>query len=51
MFINFIAFVVCVIGGIRQGYLGNVELLLMEIVLSLLNLPYAIKWLKKYFVN
>lgn len=51
MFINFIAFVVCVIGGIWQFYLGHVGLFLVEIALALINLPSCIKWLKKYFID
>ena len=51
MFINFIAFVVCVIGGIWQFYLGHVGLFLVEIALALINLPSCIKWLKEYFID
>lgn len=51
MFINFIAFVVCVICGMWEIYLGNVELFLVEIALALINLPSTIKWLKEYFAD
>ena len=51
MFINFIAFVVCVIGGMWQIYLGHVGLFLVEIALALINLPLAIKWLNEYFTD
>ena len=51
MFINFIAFVVCVIGGMWQIYLGHVGLFLVEIALALINLPLTIKWLKEYFAD
>lgn len=51
LIINFIAFVVCVICGIWQIYLGNVGYFLLDIALALINLPYAIKWLKEYFAD
>lgn len=51
MFINFIAFVVCVICGMWQIYLGHVGLFLVEIALALINLPLAIKWLNEYFAD
>ena len=51
MFINYIAFVVCIIGGMWQIYLGHVGLFLVEIALALINLPYAIEWLKEYFAE
>lgn len=48
MFINFIAFVVCMLGGIWQLYIGHFGFFLVEIVLALINLPSCIKWLKAY---
>ena len=51
MFMNFIAFVVCVICGIRQIYLGHVGLFLVDIALALINLLFVIKWLKEYFAD
>ena len=51
LIINFIAFVVCVICGIWQIYLGNVGYFLLDIALALINLPYAIKWLKEFFAD
>ena len=46
-FINFIAFIICVIAAIWQGIYGDLEWCLLEIALALLNLPYAIKWFKE----
>ena len=50
MLMNFIAFVVCAVVAIWQGVNGNLGLCLADIALALINLPYAIKWLKEYFV-
>lgn len=51
MFINFIAFVICMMCGILELYLGNVGLFFVEITLALINLPFAIEWVKKYFTD
>lgn len=52
MFINFIVFVVCAATAMWQGVNGNLGLLrLVEIALALINLPYAIKWLKEYLAD
>ena len=50
-FINFIALVVCTVAAIWQGFNGNLGFCLVEIVLALINLPYAIKWIKELFEN
>ena len=47
----FIAFVVCVIAAIWQGYCGNVGFCLLEVGLALINLPQSIKWVKELFEN
>lgn len=47
MFINFIAFVACALTAILNGVNGNLWVCLVEIALALVNLPYAIEWLKK----
>ena len=49
LFINFIALVVCAVAAIWQSVNGNLGWCLVEIALALINLPYAIKWLKEYF--
>ena len=51
MFINFIAFVVCAVTAIWLGVNGNLGLCLVEIAFALIDLPYAIKWLKEYFAD
>ena len=51
MFINFIAFVLCVICGMWNICLGHVESFLVEIALALINLPFSIKWLKEFFAD
>ena len=51
MFINFIALIVCAVAAIWQGVNGNLGSCLADIALALINLPYAIKWLKEYFVD
>lgn len=50
-FINFLTLVVCAVAAIWQGVNGNLGLCLADIALALINLPYAIKWLKEYFVD
>ena len=49
MFINFTMFVACTFAAIWQGVNGNLRWCLVEIAFALMNLPYAIKWLKEYF--
>ena len=49
--INFIAFVACAFSGIWQGVNGNLGWCLVDIALALINLPYAIKWLKEYLAD
>ena len=49
--INFIAFVACAFAAIWKGVNGDLEWCLVEIALALMNLPYAIKWLKEYFAD
>ena len=51
LFMNFIALVVCAVAAIWQGVNGNLGWCLVEIALALINLPYAIKWLKEFFVD
>ena len=51
LFINFIALVVCAVVAIWQGVNGNLGLCLVDIALALINLPYAIKWLKESFAD
>ena len=51
LFINFIALVVCTVAAIWQGVNGTLGWCLIEIVLALINLPLAIKWLKEYFAD
>ena len=51
MLMNFIAFVVCAVASIYQGVNGNLGLCLVDIALALINLPYAIKWLKEFFAD
>ena len=48
MLMNFIAFVVCAVAAIYQGVNGNLGSCLLDIALALINLPYAIKWLKEF---
>lgn len=48
-FLNFTAFIVCAIAAVLQGIMGHVGLCLVEILLALLNLPYAIVWLDEMF--
>ena len=49
LFMNFITLVVCAVAAIWQGVNGNLRRCLVEIAFALMNLPYAIKWLKEYF--
>ena len=51
MFINVIAFIVCAVIVIWQGVNGNLGSCLVDIALALINLPYAIKWLKEFFAD
>ena len=51
MLMNFIAFVVCAVAAIYQGVNGNLGSCLLDIALTLINLPYAIKWLKEFFAD
>ena len=51
MLMNFIAFVVCAVAAIYQGVNGNLGSCLLDIALALINLPYAIKWLKEFFAD
>ena len=51
MLMNFIAFVVCAVAAIYQGVNGNLGSCLLDIALVLINLPYAIKWLKEFFAD
>ena len=44
---NCIAFVLCVICAIWQASLGNIGFVVLEAVIALVNLPFAIKWIKK----
>ena len=46
MMLNFITFIICTAAAIYQGYLGNIGWVLVESGFALMNLPYAIKWLK-----
>ena len=50
-FITFITLVVCVVTAIWQGFNDNLVFCLVEILLVLINLPYAIKWIKELFEN
>ena len=48
-FLNFVAFVICVMGAIWQGYCGNVGFCLLEIGLALINLPESIVYIKEFY--
>lgn len=48
MMINFIGFIMCIMTTIWQGYLGNIGWVLIISGLALVNLPFAIKWLKDF---
>ena len=45
--LNFIAVCLCLMSACWCGYYGKIGLAIMDIILLLLNLPYAIKWLTK----
>lgn len=47
--LNFVALIICLFAGIWQGYNGNVCWCLVECAFVLLNLPYAIKFIKQVF--
>ena len=51
MLMNFIAFVVCAVAAIYQVVNGNLGSCLLDIALALINLTYAIKWLKEFFAD
>lgn len=46
--LNFIAFIMCITGGLFQLSNNNIGLCLMEFMLALINLPFCIKWLKEF---
>lgn len=48
---NFIAVIFCAMCAIWQGINGNIGWCITEIGFTLLNLPFAIKWLKDFFAN
>ena len=50
-FINFVAFVICTIAALYQGYCGNMKFCLLEVGLAILNLPQSIKWVKDMLQN
>lgn len=49
MIMNLIAFIICVAAAIYHGYLGNMGWVVIESALALLNLPFAIKWIRDLF--
>lgn len=49
MIMNFIAFIICMAAAIWQGCLGNIGFVIAESALALLNLPFAIKWIRDLF--
>lgn len=45
---NFLVFILCVMSAIWHGINGNTGWLLVECGLALMNLPFAIKWIKDF---
>lgn len=48
MIMNFIGFVICIMAITWQGTLGNIGCVIILSGLALMNLPFAIKWLKDF---
>lgn len=44
--LNFIAFTICMIGGIASGIKGNDIVSCINIALAVINLPFMIKWVR-----
>lgn len=47
MIMNFIACVVCALCAIYWAIVGDVGMVLIELVLAMINLPYAIMWCQR----
>lgn len=45
--LNFIAVLMCMVGAGIHGCFGNIGWIIMELILALINLPYAIQWLRR----
>lgn len=45
---KFVALIICFVAAIFHGTKGNIGWCLTEIVLTLCNLPFAIKWLQDF---
>lgn len=49
MFLNFVIFVIAATSSIWLWYKKDIGTCLLDIVIALINLPFAIEWVVKYF--
>lgn len=43
--LNLIAFIICSLGAIVWGFRGDIGMVLFQIMLALINLPWMLEWL------
>lgn len=45
--INLIAFIICTMCAIYWGIVGNIGLVLFEVALALINVPFMLEWFRE----